>query len=788
MPRLLAMQRGNTPMAPDVAGAARRFSGKPDAIEAHGIDLRGVLGTGGTGLVWGAISQTAMLPGSSTDNTFGRPRASLLQVTNLGLSVKDSPQSTLVFVTRLDNAEPVAGASVAITVQNNRTAWRGTTNADGVAIAPALELRPTENPWQLSYLVTAEKDGDVAWVGSDWTADVHPSNFGLPYGLAESRGILRGSIVTDRGVYALGDELRVKAVLRTDTPAGVQLLPEGTAVEVRVRDSRNGEVDKRTATVNRWSSIEWSWRVPAGGSLGMYSVHISTPDATPLPPNRARPQGVDGSFLVAAFRRPDFRVDATLTGDPAVLGNPLAATMSARFLFGAPLAGQPVRWSISRGPAREVPAPIRERYAEDQFTFGYLPRPETWGPLSLRLPDRREPLTAEGRLSAPVPTEAGADVAFRYQLEADVEGVSGQHIANRAVTIVHPASFYIGLARPPFFVNADSGFTAGIVAVDLAGAARANVPVAVSLVREQWRSERRPENPGFPEWVRTEIPSGEWTITTTAGRVSLPIPLRDGGCYTLRATAQDERGRPTRTEVVFYVLGRGYSAWRADGNRITLTPERMTWKPGETARVLVQSPWERATALVTTEREGIRSHRRIAITSTQDAIDVPITEADVPNVYVSVLLVKGRTSTDAGADDSDPGKPGFRVGYTQLTVDDGSKRLNVAVKADKQEYRPRQEVAVSVERRRRAGTSTRQRSHALGNGLRAALAHRLQDARRGPRDLRPQATAGADPGQSRPLDRTAADARRDARAEIRGGGGDEVVAALISPPRWLPRR
>ena len=39
MPRLLAMQRGNTPMAPDVAGAVRRFSGKPDAIEAHGIDL-----------------------------------------------------------------------------------------------------------------------------------------------------------------------------------------------------------------------------------------------------------------------------------------------------------------------------------------------------------------------------------------------------------------------------------------------------------------------------------------------------------------------------------------------------------------------------------------------------------------------------------------------------------------------------------------------------------------------------------------------------------------------------
>ena len=44
----------------------------------------------------------------------GRMRSTVLQVTNLGVSVKDSPQATLVFVTRLDNAAPVEGATVAI--------------------------------------------------------------------------------------------------------------------------------------------------------------------------------------------------------------------------------------------------------------------------------------------------------------------------------------------------------------------------------------------------------------------------------------------------------------------------------------------------------------------------------------------------------------------------------------------------------------------------------------------------------------------------------------------------
>ena len=98
---------------------------------------------------------------------------------------------------------------------------------------------------------------------------------------------------------------------------------------------------------------------------------------------------------------------------------------------------------------------------------------------------------------------------------------------------------------------------------------------------------------------------------------------------------------------------------------------------------MIQSPWEQATALVTTEREGIRTHRQFALTSTQQSIDIPITEADIPNVFVSVLLVKGRSKPAGGAGPEgrrpgDPGKPSFRLGYVQLAVEDATKRLTVA--------------------------------------------------------------------------------------------------------------
>src|SRR5262249_38810964 len=71
------------------------------------------------------------------------------------------------------------------------------------------------------------------------------------------------------------------------------------------------------------------------------------------------------------------------------------------------------------------------------------------------------------------------------------------------------------------------------------------------------------------------------------------------------------------------------------------------------------------------------------------------------NLYVSVLLVKGRSkpaSGDAASDDqSDPGKPSFRLGYAQLEVGDASKRLTVWVKANKEEYRPAGSANVVVD-------------------------------------------------------------------------------------------
>ena len=177
---------------------------------------------------------------------------------------------------------------------------------------------------------------------------------GLRYALQPPGGrpLLRGTVFTDRGVYRLGEEMHFKAVLRENSAAGIRLLPAGTPVLLSVRDSQDRVVDERTVKLTAWSSAEWTMTLPQEGSLGNYSVRAILERDKPKPkkPEALRPgdepgpdndefvqyqKRVHASFLVAAYRRPDFRVDVALTGTPALAGSPLNGAVNARYLFGA---------------------------------------------------------------------------------------------------------------------------------------------------------------------------------------------------------------------------------------------------------------------------------------------------------------------------------------------------------------------------------------------------------------------------------------------------------------------
>ena len=87
-----------------------------------------------------------------------------------------------------------------------------------------------------------------------------------------------------------------------------------------------------------------------------------------------------------------------------------------------------------------------------------------------------------------------------------------------------------------------------------------------------------------------------------------------------------------------------------------LEPDKEEYLPGEIASVVVKSSVH-GTALVTLERDGVRRAFTEQITSDAHAITIPLSEEDTPNVFVSVMLIRG------GADSQKKFRqPEYRIG------------------------------------------------------------------------------------------------------------------------------
>jgi hypothetical protein len=687
LPALRAAESGRGSPSPS-PGMVRAIPVTPDRRQVHQIDLQSYLSPGGTGVVGLAIRATGVIPGSRP-GPWGstRPGESVVvQVTNLGLTVKSGVDRIVAFVRDLDTTEPVADAAVTVIDADTRVVWSARTDARGVAEGPAI-------PSMRESMVTAEKDGDLAFVTlRDGLSDGRTSSSELPLGWL-------AGIFTDRAVYRKGEQVTLKAIVRAESPDGPVFLNPTAAVSAEIRNDRGAVVDRRTFTAGEWSSVGWTWQVPADARLGHYFVQVGEMITSA---QQTRIAGGWTDFLVAAFRAPDFTVE---TAAPAalVLGETLHASIEGRYLFGSPLAGQPVRWSF-RPQRLTAPDAITAAYPSARFAFGYsrFDSSDSGAPAESR---GAGVLDGDGRLSVDLATRPTSDALWRYWFNAEVASVSAQYVADRRAVLVHPADVYGGIEYDTRFFDQATGADVRVHAVAPDGTARSRVPIHLQLFREEPVSDRAWLS-GARDRLR-EIPAGDWTIVAAAGGTPLHVPLPVAGAYVLRAFATDAAGRRSRTDWSFYATGpaRAWQVW--DSRTIDLVPERQTWRPGETARILVKSPWPSATAIVSVEREGVRRHSEVALRGRAATIDVPITESDAPNVFVSVVLIKGRTDDVESDADPDPGRPAVRIGQTELTVDSSLRRLAVSLAADQAQYRPGDRAAVEVAVRDASGAPVR---------------------------------------------------------------------------------
>ncbi|MBX3166224.1 MAG: Ig-like domain-containing protein [Candidatus Eremiobacteraeota bacterium] len=622
---------------------------------------------------------------------------SLVAVTDVGVTAKFSAENCLIYTTSLKDVKPVGGAQVELYSAEGTKLWSGKTDGEGFCQAPGwakLGLTKSEE-WSPPDLWIFVKSGDSqSYVHSAGYNSVGPWAFNIDYTTNQSARTFQAFAFAERGVYKPGEVVELKGSLR-EMAEGSWKLPAGVdKVLYKVFDSRDRELTKGQLPINRFGGFDQSLSLKSDSLTGLYRVEYRLPENLEKSLKWSEPVATVG-FQVEAFKPAQFEVTVNSAKSYYVMGDKAQVDIKGWYLFGAPMNERPATWT-----ARLEPSELRPDGYEG-FDFG-LSWDEEHQDESKELASGKGDLDGKGLLHQEIALEK---IPFRGSANLVVEGgataPNRQTLSGRKVIPLYRGEFQLGLRNESTFGPAGQAHKVEVVAVRPEGDRQQGVNLKVELLRRQWNSVQKGDESGGYRWV-SEVKDEkieEKSVRSSTEPLAVEFTPPKAGYYLVRASAQDSRGNAVVSESGFYAEGSDYVAWeRSEDDIIKLVSDKKSYKPGDTATILVKSPYEKTRALVTLERDHILERQVVELTGTAPTIKVPLTPRHLPNVYVSVILLQGRNpKQEFSPGGKDLSKPTFKLGYINLPVAPEEKRLTVQIKTDKEKYQPGEEVVADFQ-------------------------------------------------------------------------------------------
>jgi alpha-2-macroglobulin len=645
------------------------------------------------------------LIGFSVPGLHGHPIVGVDNLTDLGLTFKTGPDSTLLWVTRLSDGKPAAGVDLELRLFDNRSVWKGKSDAKGLASAPGwrgLGISswdkgvPGMNDWERPrlYAIATSAGGDAV-LGSGHNGGIEPWRFNLSYSERPEERHHRGLVFSDRGVYRPGESVKFKGVLRSlDKDDWGQ--SRSKELKLTLRNARGEEALQKTVTLGPRSSFSLSFDLPSDAPTGQWVLAAV---------QERRKLYLNAPFRVEEFKPAAFEVRVRPTRPEAIAGEEVNASLEGWYLYGAPMSGAAADWSILFQSTGFSPP------GWDGFDFS-----QGWWQQrhhgSRQVGSGRLTLTAKGLGGFGAATkDVRMGGPFSARFEAGVTSPERQRLFGRAATLVHPSRYYVGAKLPTRVAQAGDDLDVQVVVTDTKGAAVPGVAVSGRWHRRVWKSVRRVGLHGRLTWESASVdePMPLFSLKSGDKPVTKRLKLSKPGQYYLELTVKDGEGRENSSGAMLYVAGPGQAWWsQQDHDLIQLVADKAAYSPGDEAKILVQSPWPKAQALVSVERETVLDRWLVDLDGGAGLVKVPIKESYLPNAFVSVTLVRGRQAGKAFDDDGlDLNKPQARFGYLDLPVEPAGRRLKLAITLDRQDYRPGDRVEVGLQARDAAGGGER---------------------------------------------------------------------------------
>jgi len=613
--------------------------------------------------VYVVLAEDAARKESVDRNSFYQPTAAQWIIdSDLGLTTFDGSDGLHVFARSLKGAWQRGGVELTLVARNNNKLATVTTNAQGYAVFPAAIMRGSGGS-EPAVIMAYDSDNDFNYL------DLRRPAFDLTDRGVSGRsdpGEIDAYLYTERGIYRPGETVHLVALVRDRLAMALESIP----LTISVRRPDGVEFRRLTSAEQKSSATPFDFGLSATAPRGRWQA-VAYIDQDSAPIGRV-------GFDVQDFVPERLEVNLETAEDFWRPGQLVDVDVESRFLYGAPASdlGGEAELKIMRDPN---PYPDFPGYA-----FGRVK--EAYRDLVI---DIDLPMTdQDGRalLQAEIPKVRDTTVPLRARMRIGVYEPGGRATKNELYRPIRTREMMIGI-RPDFEggrvrEQTPAGFE--VITLNEDGNQIARDGLRYRLVREetsyQWYQVR--DRWQYERIVRDRnVADGQFgTDGQAPARLSETLSW---GSYRLMVL-DDASG--AASSVRFYV------GWGGDTNggrpdRVTVTSEKDTYKPGETASIEIRPPTT-GKALVVLANDRIFETKEIQIDESGAGLGFTVSEDWGAGVYALVTVFKPLSSEDERA-------PVRSIGLTWLGVDQSSKTVSVEIDTPER-ITPRQKVTIPL--------------------------------------------------------------------------------------------
>ncbi len=591
---------------------------------------------------------------------------SWFSVTDKGLIIKHAPDRTVIRAINLLTLKPINGLTIHVS-EGTQQIFSKQTDAKGF-----LEVKVPD-----AYRTKANYNWLI------YSTDSEDKTYGaLPYWGGEVESY-KTYFYTEKPVYRLGQTVYYKAITRLIDENGLKLPKNGSTVQVSVENPDGEEFAKYSTTINVNGSFNGLVEIPNEGKTGAYSLKFIFPDGS----------YTYGSFEVAQYKKPEYKVEVTPLQKRIKTGSKLKARVSANYFFGAPVKNARVKYTVytqtdwmTRYKLTPRPAYYSyyddwndnyydENYNGDYFTEGTAVTDEN-GIAEIEV----ETEATKSENTGPYTDEFNDKF---YKIQADVTDLSRMTVSGSGKVLVTPGDYVLFVDPEKYIYKTGEEIEAKVMAVDYEGNLLSGKNVSLSL--NLWKYNPKKNN------YSEHVVGGKVSARTDEnGMATFKLKTKNNVVsenYYL--TAQGEGGNiTTKTSIWIANENSPYqlSSSEAKSEAVSVKLDKAVYKPGEIAKVLVSAPVtgkEGIQALVSVEGNKLYEYRSVPMDASAITIDVSVKKEYKPNAYISVALVAQNHQL-----------------YTQsvmLKVTPEDSFLSLNIKTDKAKYKPGETVNYQIQ-------------------------------------------------------------------------------------------